>query len=886
MKSYIKIILLKSLPVLFFFLSSNTFAAQVSQAQIEQFKRMSPTQQKAIAQQMGVDISSFTGGSSNVSSAPAVVETPVQPRPAPVQSANAASNEQEFSTIESQKKLVAFGYDVFANAPSTFNPISNIAIPEGYIIGVGDQISLQMFGKESNQYILDVSREGQIIIPDLGPYQVVGLSFAEMKRYLVSQIKERIIGVDAVVSLSQLRSIRVFVLGDAYKPGPYTISSLSSITHALFTAGGVSDIGSLRNIQLKRSGKLIQTFDLYDLLINGDSSKDVLLQSGDVVFIAPKGRTVSVAGEVRRPAIYELANNNTIGDVLNMAGGVLPNAYKNAITIERFEQSLRTVLNLDLTDNNSAALMAKDGDYINVMEKSQMYSDSVTIVGAVTRPGKYQWQQGIKVSDLIKDIDTSVLKHADLTYSLIVREIDLARNIAVHQFSIAKALTNVNSNDNIVLQPRDKVVVFSKVEKSSEELVNLDSLAFTEKDLFAKEKQLAKEKNNDNAFWQKYGAEEAFKLSVNDISSNESVSIREQSIFSRQRLLSAINQQLLRQSASGTPLQLVEIDGQVKFPGTYPLTVNSRVSDLVIAAGGVTESAYLTRIDVTRNSVESLEAKKENIQLNLAEALNQNEQANILLASKDRLHIHQIPSWSQNHVIELRGEFVFPGKYTIQRGDTLSSIIKRAGGFTDYAYIDGSIFTREKLKQLEQENITKLTENLRVEFASKTLTEDNGGSYAESQQLLNDLTKTTPIGRLVIQLDQVISDNDYDVLLESGDVLYVPGWKNSVNVIGQVQVTSSHIYEPKLNAQDYIKRSGGMKKRADDDRVYIIAANGSVTMLAEESWFSEGANYTMRPGDTVVVPLDSDYSTNLSLWTAVTQIIYNSAVAVAAVSGI
>lgn len=900
-----KNILLQSLTVVAVLLSSPVFSVQVSQAQIAQFKSMSPSQQKALAKSMGVDISGLTGGGAkSLSQSAQTISTPVQPRPVKKIDVNDTNTGDEFSVIASQKKLQPFGYDIFANAPSTFNPVSNIAVPESYILGVGDQISLQIFGKQSAEYLLEVSREGRVFIPDLGPFQIAGLSFSEMKRYLVAQIKERIIGVDAVISLSQLKTIRVFVLGDAYKAGAYTISSLSSISHALITAGGVNNIGSLRNIQLKRAGKLVQTFDLYDLLIHGDSTKDVLLQSGDVVFIAHKGKTISIAGQVRRPAIYELINNETIADAFAMAGGLLANAYKESVTIERISDSLRTVINLNLTNKNDSKQIAQDGDYINVMEKAQMFNDSISLIGAVARPGKYQWQKGLKVADLIKNINTSVLVNADLMYSLVVREVDIARNIEVHQFSLAKALTDVNSLDNITLSPNDKIVVFSQVEKLSEELVTLDKLAFTQRDLLTKEKQLAKEKFNDKQFWNKYGQgnnqytevesqtdsdnDNLFNKSVIEISaeSSDKVQVSQQAIFSRQRLLGPINQQLIRQSASGDPLQLIEIDGQVKFPGTYPLAVNNRVNDLVIAAGGITESAYLTRIDITRNSVESLEAKKQNIQVNLAQALKQHTQDNILLESKDRIQIHQIPAWTKNHTIELKGEFVFPGKYSIQRGDTLSDIIARAGGFTDYAYIAGSVFTREKLRELEQQNIVKLTEDLRVEFASKSLTEDSAVNYSESQNLLNDLTKLKPVGRLVIQLDKVLAENTYDILLESGDVLYVPSWKNSVNVIGQVQVTSSHVYEAGLNIENYISKSGGVKKRADQERIYIISANGSIQMVNQSSWFSDGSSNGIKAGDTIVVPLDSDYMANIDLWSTATSIIYNSAIAVAAIGAL
>jgi len=367
----------------------------------------------------------------------------------------------------------------------------------------------------------------------------------------------------------------------------------------------------------------------------------------------------------------------------------------------------------------------------------------------------------------------------------------------------------------------------------------------------------------------------------------EEVDIKELSLFSRQRLLLPIIHQLKQQGGAGQTIQLVEIDGQVKYPGVYPLPIKGRVNDLIAAAGGVNESAYLAKADLTRNEINSYGVEKHSFTINLASALKEEQENNVLLISKDRLNIHTIPAWSENHVIELRGEFVFPGKYTIRRGESLADLIKKAGGLTDYAYARGSVFSRIKLKELEQKNLFKLADDLRIEMASRSLTKDTAGqSYDEARMMLSDLTKTQPVGRLVIDLDRIMVKNDYDVLLETGDILYVPTMNNSINVIGQVQVTSSHVYDEALDAYDYLAQSGGSKKRADESRTYIISANGRIKMMASGNWFADDEASRLHPGDTIVVPLDAEYMNNLELWTNVTTIIYNSAVAIAAISGI
>jgi polysaccharide biosynthesis/export protein len=889
-------------------------AAQVTQQQIEQFKNLPAAQQEAAAKAMGIDINALKQKMSSSDQSDQqqqnLPNNMVYPRGTQFDALGNPISPEELAAEkedDSPKEPQPFGYDVFANAPATFAPNIDIAIPENHIIGSGDKLSIQIFGKENNDYQLPVNREGQVIIPNLGAFNVTGLTFAEMKLYLKAQIKKRIIGVDVVISLAELRSIRVFVLGDAFKPGPYTLSSLSTMTHALFAAGGINDIGSLRNIQLKRAGKLIQTLDLYDLLIQGDSSGDLSLQSGDVVFIASVGKTVTVDGEVRRPAIYELAKHESFADVIAMAGGLLPSAYPKSTIVERYnENNLRSIININLSDKKQTTGQVSAGDYIRVMETAETFDQSITIIGAATRPGNYQWHQGEKITDLLPKVSTHLLKYADLTYSLIIREIDVARNIEVYQFSLANIIANKQSANNFTLQPRDKIVVFSKVAKISDEALSLDALAYTQADLFEQEKEQAKKKYKQQLFWQKYGAEksqyqtpeddseqkanELINQSIAQITGtevNEELDIREMGLFSRQRLLIPIITQLKRQGSVGEQIQLVEVDGQVKFPSIYPLAKNGRVKDLIAAAGGVTESAYLARAEITRSSVTQNRVEKESLNINVAKALQNKTDENILLQSKDRLNIHRIPAWSENHTVELRGEFVFPGKYTIRRGETLKQLIDKAGGLTEFAYAEGSVFSRQKLKELEQQNLIKLAADLRIEVTSKSLSDAKSSlSYQESKSLLADLTKVTPIGRLVINLPRIIKKNDYDINLEDGDVLYIPSRNNSVNVIGQVQVTSSHIFEEGLDAGDYIARSGGIKKRADKDRIYVISANGRIKIAADSNWFTSDNNNSIKPGDTVVVPLDSEYSNNLELWSSVTQIIYNSAVALATITKI
>jgi polysaccharide export outer membrane protein len=883
-------------------LSLNLHAQQVSAQQIEQFKKLPKSQQQALAKSMGIDLSAIEAQLSGSRTKAAPVNTPVIARTVDRDNTDNPNQKETDELRDAEdlfKKLPRFGLDVFANAPSTFSPVMDIAIPEGYILGTGDSVAIQVFGKENLEMQLTVSREGELILPNLGPISVAGLTFSELKSFVVNKIKQKIIGVNVVVSLAELRSMRIFVLGDAYTPGPYTLSSLSSVTHAIFAAGGVSNIGSLRHIQVKRSGKLIQKVDLYDLLINGDSSSDILLQSGDVIFIPPQSKSVSIAGEVRRPAIYELSKSDDFASIIQMAGGLLPSAYPKSTIVERYNQSnLRSILNIDLSNRMQRSKKVQAGDYIRILKSSDLYEESITLIGAVTRPGKYQWRKSMAILDLLPRADSHLLAYADLNYAIIVREKDAAKNIDVLQVNLADIFSNNDSNYNLILEKNDKVIVFSSATKSSDERLLLDELAYTKKELLAKERKLAIESSKKRNFWLKFDQTISVKddsdaligqslVQINGGGVEEKLNIRDVALFSRKRLLVPIINKLRRQAGAGEPIQLVEVDGEVKFPGIYPLGKNSKINELIAAAGGVKESAYLARAELTRTQLKGISSVKISKNIKLGNALKEIDEDNIILASKDRLNIHRIPSWSENHVIELRGEVLFPGKYTVRRGDKLSSIIQKAGGLTSFADPNGSVFSRVKLQQLEKQNLIKVSSDLRIEMATKSLSSNSSvTSYSEIQSLLADLTKVEPVGRLVINLPKIIASNDYDVAVEGGDVLYIPTKKYSVNVMGQVQVNSSHMFDPSRSVEEYIAQSGGLKKRADDERIYIISSNGSIRILKKNNWFTDAGNTSLKPGDSIVVPLDSEYMNSLTLWTTATTIMYNTAVAVAAISGI
>jgi protein involved in polysaccharide export with SLBB domain len=298
--------------------------------------------------------------------------------------------------------LELFGHDLFQNNEVGFDPPMAGPVPPDYVLGPGDSIRVQLFGNVNGVYEYDVSRDGTLNLPELGPVTVSGLPFSEFRKDLKNRVDEMLIGTQVSVTMGQLRTVRVFVLGDASRPGSYVVSSLATISSALYRSGGVSEIGSMRRIALKRQGKTVATMDLYDLLLKGDTSGDRRLQSGDVIFVPPIGKTVGVGGAVQRPAIYEVRDKSTVADVIQLAGGLDSEAFPEAARLERIDPDKgRVVLSVDAAGAASNSIVVMNGDTLVIPKVLPEVNDAVVLSGQVQRPGTYQWRPGMRLTDLI-----------------------------------------------------------------------------------------------------------------------------------------------------------------------------------------------------------------------------------------------------------------------------------------------------------------------------------------------------------------------------------------------------------------------------------------------------------------------------------------------------
>lgn len=934
-----------------FFTFTPLYSSEISQQQIEQFKKLPAAQQQALAKSMGVDLSTLDLGnlSKKTEVQPLIGQERQNRLREPTSKKELAETESQPVNIDTNDGVVSqfddkspevvlkpYGYDLFAGEPSTFSPVSNMPVPSHYKLGPGDTLSIQFYGKETQNLQLTLNRRGNINIPQLGPVNLAGQSFSEAKTFLQEIINERKIGVKASISMGELRAINVFVLGEAYKPASYTLSSLATVTQALYAAGGVNNIGSLRNIQIKRQGKLIATFDLYDLLLKGDTSNDVSLMAGDVVFIPTVGKTVGIKGEITRPAIYEIKDEQNVHQLINLAGGMLPTAYKSIVKIERINNSgLKSVVSVNLNKSKSLIASSKtrtpfdsnyyekvyNGDIVEVASVLSKHENTVTIKGHVARAGTYGWQNGMQLSDVLANIN-DFKDNPDLSYIVISRKNSITGKVTTYDVDYTDYIEQKTNSANFTLKPQDTVYVFNKDNNRSSSLAGL-------LEMLTKQTQLAELPNIvkvigavrnpgsyplshkanvgdllragmgyipsaelDFALLARKSASLLTEVIYIDLTSKKSINIQlkpNDRLFvfdrktTREPLLAELNTELINQANKSQAQNIVNISGDVHFPGKYPYVKNMTTTELINLAGGYKESSYLINAELTRFNHDGIEKASTTHQVI---SLNDN---NVILQPLDTLQIKRIAEWREQQVIKLAGEVVFPGDYVLQKNETLTAVIKRAGGLTKEADANAAIFTREALRLKEQQQIERIGAELKNQAAVLNVSEENSTdtiSSTEAQQLVNRLGNTQAIGRLVINLPSLMANHEnMDVRLDHGDALYIPKAKQSVSVMGEVQYSASHIFNKNKTVDEYIARSGGTKERADIDRIYIIKADGSVMLRNNSNWFSSNSN-RLSPGDSIVVPLDLEYTDNMTLWATGTQIIYQTAVAIAAIAGL
>lgn len=801
------------------------FAFTPTENQIEMLKNLSPAEQKKLAEKFGLNDPARIEDVKAVDDVknPEVV-TPREVgdvktnryiennvnRSSKFYDADLRDEPVEFTDDSEEELLKPYGYELFAGSPSTFAPVSDVPVPPSYVIGPGDVVVVQLYGKENITREIAVSREGVLQFPEIGPLSVAGLGYRELKQYLNKVIAEKMIGVTASITMGSLRSIRVFVLGEAHRPGSYTVSSLSTIINALFYSGGVTELGSLRHIQLKRQGKLVGELDLYDLLLKGDTSGDQRLLPGDVIFIPTIGRTVGISGEVKRPAIYELNNEVNASELLALAGGLMATAYPEVSRIERIsEDGERILVDVDLTTEKGKQVVVADSDVLRVYSVLDTVEQVVVLKGHVKRPGGFAFRSDMRVTDVISS-QHDLLPSADLHYSLIVRESQPLREVTINAFDLGKAIANPGSEQDPLLDNRDQIIVFNGAEGD------------------------------------------------------------------RQKVLKPFLDKLALQTRPDKPAKVASISGNVRFPGTYPLTNEMSVKDLILASGGYKESAYKLNAEITRSRVvdgKYQAYERVDIDLGMSEA--------IRLRSKDQLFIKKIPNWAGKKTVAIKGEVTFPGTYPVFKGDTIVDLLDRAGGFTSFADPNAAIFLRESLRKREAEQLDRYKTRLERDVADLKLDKaklEKGVSEeaAVAENLLSQLVEAQATGRLVIDLMRIMEGTEKDnIELKDKDVLVIPSHSLEVSVLGEVQFPVSHLHRRGKDVYDYIRNSGGYTSKSDRGRIFVVKPNGSVKPV-KKYWFIK-ANAKVDPGDTVVVPYDTYSVSPMAHWSNVSTILFQLA---------
>jgi polysaccharide biosynthesis/export protein len=783
------------------------------------------------------------------------------------------------------RPLERFGLNVFRNGMTNPDYIPmDLPVGPSYVVGPGDSLSIDLWGGVSQRLVRTVDREGRVALPESGPILVSGRTLGDVQEAVQRTLRTQFRDVSADVSLLRLRSVRVYVVGDVNSAGAYDVSSLSTPLNALFVAGGVTPQGSLRRLQHFRGKQLIEEVDAYDLLLHGIRGDLQRLENGDSLMVPPLGPVVTVEGMVRRPAVYELRNEKTLLDVLDLSGGILPAAALRHIEVQRLvAHEKRTMLSVEINETtDSEAVRAQmsgfaiqDGDEIHIFPIAPYNSASIYIMGHVLRPGRYSYKPEMKLTDLVTSY-ADLLPEPSTRYAEIIRLHAPDYRPVVETFDLAEALEHPDKAPK--LEPLDTIRIFGRFDFESDPEV----LITGEVRAPGRYRTSGQQHLRDTIYqaggvtpdaWldsaqlfrrQPDGSTRVFSINLSDALAGDP--LNNVLVQPRDRIL------VHRQPEQVSPAS-VYIRGDVARPGRYPLTANMRVSDLVQSAGGLLRSANHDAGDLTHYAMPSNSpgdrVPSGHLDLNLAAALAGKEDANLPLRDGDVLTVPQQAGWNDiGATVTVRGEVRKPGTYGIRPGERLSSLLRRAGGLLPTAYPRAAALYRNEVRELQQKNRDQLIQRLEQEStvvktaATTTGTEEAALQQAAVQQrqrVLEGLRKAPVSGRLVIHLRPDRKDfagSPDDIELRAGDWLTIPKQPGEVLVTGQVYNSNALTYTPGRNAGWYLSRAGGPTDLANKRTIFIIRSDGSVTGGKQGGglWSGGVLSATMGPGDTIVVP--------------------------------
>lgn len=728
---------------------------------------------------------------------------------------------QKFVASTTGEILPVFGASLFRTVPSTFAPQNAGPVPDDYVIGPGDELRIHVWGQFNFTATVRVDRSGNVYVPQIGAEHVAGLHFSELEPHLRAAFNRIYHNFELSVDLGQIRTIQVYVAGEAQRPGLYTVSSLSTLIDALFASGGPSPEGSLRHIELRRGGKSVVDFDLYDLLLHGDRSKDANLEPGDVIFIPPIGPEAAVVGSVRVPAIYELKGNETLGDLVAAAGGTSAVAAETRIYIERIDNHRdRQVLEAKFNSQGMSTPVL-DGDLIRLNPITPTYEKTVILRGNTANPGRYMWHPGMRLSDLIPNQEALITrdfwwKRAQL--GLPAPEFERAMNLST------------------MVQPGDHEVPFNLAGAPAGTLA-------------------AASGNGMNPGQQGSAATAAAQQAGLQAGLQAGVQAGGQATQTPQTV------QAPPQASNAT---LAEARTEPQRPGMPQKTQVQLLSPeidwdyaVIDRQNPTTLKTHLIAFDLGRLVLQH--DASQDLELQPGDVITIFSQGDI-----------QVPLAQQTKFVKLEGEFVHSGVYSVRPGETLRELVERAGGLTPNAYLYGSEFTRLSTRAMQQARLNEYVETLQLQIQRNTLALA-GSSVSQAQgiatgnaaqgteeQLIGQLRQMRATGRIVLQLQANSTGVNAlpDLQLENGDSFLVPPVPESINVIGAVYDQNSFLYAETKHLATYLRLAGGPNSSADTKREFVIRADGEVVSRnsVNSPWGNGFNSLHLNPGDTVVVP--------------------------------
>lgn len=647
-----------------------------------------------------------------------------------------------------------YGHSLFYGGYGSFTPNINIATPENYLLGAGDEIIIDLWGDVQCDYRLEISPDGRVVIDDVGPVVLAGLTIDEAERRLrhaLSTIYEGLSTgeVDMLLTLGAIRTIRVNVAGEVVMPGSYSLHSLSTLMHAIYVAGGVTEIGSLRNVKLYRASQQIATADIYDYLQGNDKSVNISLRDGDLVVVPSYENLVMVEGKVRRPMAYEIVKGERLADVIRLAGGFAEGADTDRVMVMRRTDAKHRYHTLNADEQ--AEFVLADGDRINIGGDINRYENRVEVRGAVNREGYYAINDSTRtLLDLIRRAD-GLREDAFMARALLYRE---GEELLPELYSISLQELLLGEIQDVMLHPNDKLVVYA----------------------------------------------------IEDMHEDYKVSIF----------------------------------GAVGRAGEYPYAENMTVEDLIVAAGGLLESASEINLIVARR-IKSPRSKGAHEQLFELFTLDVSghlkpENDEFVLQPFDEVFVRHSPVYITQSSVEVRGEVAFEGRYPlIRRNMRLSELITQAGNLTPGAFVEGAYL----LRQMTDE------ESRQYNILNSLLENQTLATRVDSLRLSGlDTLAIYPVGiDLVAALK--MPNSDADVVVRDGDVIVIPPYNGTVRVMGSVLYPNSVTYRQGQRLRHYIKAAGGFCQRARRRGTFVVYMNGMV---------SAGLSSKVRPGSIVVVP--------------------------------